>query len=78
MSLDVVKVRGVLERRVFPVQLLHPPNPGPVSVCAPTYRANKPVDIRISMADIADITFEMPDIDWIKADLDRLQRVRAP
>jgi len=51
VGFDVVKVRGVLERRVLPVQLLHPP-----------------VDIRISMADIADVTFEVPDIDWIETD----------
>jgi len=30
------------------------------------------------MADIADITFEMSDVDWIKTDLDRLQKVRPP
>jgi len=51
VSLDVVKVRGVLERGVFPVQLLHPP-----------------VDIRISMADITDVTFEVSDVDRIEAD----------
>jgi len=27
VSLDVVKVRGVLKRRDLPVQLFHPPNP---------------------------------------------------
>ena len=27
VSLDVVEVRGVLKRRVLPVQLLHPPDP---------------------------------------------------
>jgi len=50
VSLDMVKVRGVFERRVLPVQFLHPP-----------------VDIRISMADIADVTFEVSDVDRIEA-----------
>jgi len=50
VSLYVIKVRGVLESRVLPVKLFHPP-----------------VDIRISVADIADITFEVSDVDWIEA-----------
>jgi len=42
------------------------------------YETSQPVDIRISMADIADVTFEMSDVDWIEANLDRLQSVRHP
>ena len=75
MSLDVVKVCRVLERRVFPVQLLHPPNPR-VSRHTLRHKTNQPVDIWISMADITDVTFEVSDVDWIEADLDRLQKVR--
>ena len=52
MSLDVVKVRGVLESRVLPVQLLHPP-----------------VDIRISVTNIANVALEVPDINRVEANL---------
>ena len=34
-------------------------------------KISRPVDVRISMTDIADITFEVPDVDRIEANLDR-------
>lgn len=43
VSLDVVKVRGILERGVFPVQLLHPPN----SRSADIRSDIKPIDLLI-------------------------------
>lgn len=52
MSLDVVKVRGVLKSRVLPVQPLHPP-----------------VDIRISITNIANVALEVPDVDRVEANL---------
>ena len=44
---------------------------------APRHETNQPVDVRISVADVADVTFEMSDIDRIEADLGRSQRVRC-
>jgi hypothetical protein len=30
---------------------------------------SQPVDIRVPMADITDVTFEVSDVDWIEANL---------
>ena len=72
VGFDVVKVRGVPERGVLPIQLLHPPETlGQSRHDTLGYETSQPVDIRISMADIADVAFEVSDIDWIETDLDR-------
>ena len=42
VSLDMVKVRGVLERSILPIQLLHPPNPNSTPVYTKT---QKPTDL---------------------------------
>ena len=45
MGFDVVKVRRVLERRVLPVQLLHPPNPKQFRANPTCAQTSKPTNL---------------------------------
>ena len=77
VSLDVVKVRRILERGVFPIQIFHPPVFHQFQSDIQHTRIyprkhmkhNKPVDIRVPMTNIADVAFEVPNIDRVEANL---------